>query len=91
MLHPLFDPSELTDDQLYDKLNKAYQYLSQQELLGHTPTVGSIQQTINALENEKIKRFEAHLAEEAEKHMDDILKPIDLGTIENEQDDDENR
>lgn len=91
MLHPHFDPSTITDDQLYDKLNKAYQYLSQQEQLGHNPTVASIQHAILALENEKMSRFEAQMAAETDKHNEDLLKPINLGTIENEDDNDENR
>lgn len=87
MLHPHFDPSDFTDDQIYDKLNKAYLYLSQQEQLGHTPTIESIQHTILALENEKVKRFEDMMERENEAANTEELKPINLGTIDGEEND----
>lgn len=84
----IFDPAKLTDDQILEKLGKAYQYLSFQENLGHDSAVASITQTIIALDNERISRFQDSIEADIAHTNPNLLDPIELGTIENEQDTD---
>lgn len=86
MMHPLYDPSKLTDDEILDRLGKAYNYLSQQNALGHAYTADNIQQTIMALETEKEVRFQKMMTDEFNKTNPNELDPIVLGTLEDEQD-----
>ena len=81
-MHPLYNPSDLSDDKIHEKLTKAYLVRAQQEQLGHDPTVASIDHAIMALEMEKAKRFEVIMAKEAEKKKPEEMKPITLGILD---------
>lgn len=89
MTHPLYDPSELTDDQILTKLGKCYSYIAQQEALGHDPTVESIKKTILALEGERTDRFDRSMREDASKTNATILDPITLGVLDTDEQDKE--
>lgn len=82
-MHPLYDTKDLTDDQLLEKLQKAYSYMAMQSSLGHTDTVESIQTVIDQLETEKEDRiYKAQLAEAKKKgDYEESLKPITLGEL----------
>lgn len=82
-MHPLYNTKDLTDDQLLDKLQKAYEYLSMQSSLGHTDTVESIQSVIDQLEAEKENRYyNAQIAEAKKKgDFEKSLEPITLGEL----------
>ncbi len=82
-MHPFMDTSDLSDDELTKKLDKAYQYLQQQTGLGHTPTVESIKEIIETLELERSTRLLKAMSGD-QKKIDESLKPIDIGTIEDD-------
>jgi hypothetical protein len=85
-MHPLYDPSELTDDEIITKLQKCYVHLADQQRQGHNATVSSIEQTILALETERQARMQRSMQAEADsknaKEKKTGLEPIELGTIE---------
>lgn len=92
-MEKFYDYSGLSEDQLYEKLRKAYAYLSMQKALGHSDTVNSIEFTINALEEERVKRISTMTSPVAtnkkmKKAQEDLLKkdlePITLGKLDNE-------
>lgn len=88
-MHPLYNPSSLSDDELLDKLGKAYEHLSFQSHMGHQSAVDSISAVIDALEHEKSERTERQLNEELKKRMPKA-KPetqhITLGEIDDIED-----
>jgi len=81
-MHPLYNTSELTDDELSEKIGQAQLYMSQQERLGHTPTVSSIKQTIMQLQDEMAARLGTTIRDGLTKGTPDYLEPIELGTID---------
>lgn len=81
-MHPFLDTSTLTDDQIYEKLSKCHSYLAMQSHLGHSPTVETIQQTIYALEQEKIKRFDKMFEDDIKKTNPRYMDPINIGLTE---------
>jgi hypothetical protein len=87
MQHPFYDPSKLTDDEILLKLGKCYNYMAAQERLGHDPTVDSIKQVIESLELEKTTRFQKMVNDETTKLNPTMLAPIELGTLETEDND----
>lgn len=89
-MHPLLDTTDLTDDQITEKLKKAYQYSAMQGQLGHASAVDSINATITALELEKELRFAKMLNDEAEKQNPNANDPLDVGVMGEVKDYDEN-
>ncbi len=81
-MNPLIDTNKLTDDEITEKLNKAYVYMHEQMRLGHNPTVFSIKEIIETLEAEKVKRFEKTIDDEFKRKNPDHNKPIDIGKID---------
>ena len=79
-MHPFIDTASLSDDELVQKLDKAYQHLSAQTRLGHTPTVESIKDVIDALELERQTRVLRAMTEKQNKSDKD--GPIELGTVD---------
>lgn len=81
MEHPFLDTSKLTDDQLLDRLDRAYQYLHAQTQLGHTPTVESIKAVIEALSEERATRIQKFAHTELAKKINNT-DTIELGKLE---------
>ena len=55
---PFLDVSKLTDEEIIEKLGKAYTYMNAQKILGHSPTVMSIREVIQSLEDERNRRMQ---------------------------------
>lgn len=81
-MHPFLDVSKLTDEQIIEKLGKAYSFMNNQVALGHNPTVHSIKEIIQSLENERQERMRRNSDAEFQRKFPDNLKPIELGKVE---------
>jgi hypothetical protein len=66
-MHPLYDPSTLTDDELQDKLSKANQMLNYQSQFGRQQSMNSIRQVIDTLEYERERRIYVRQKTEEDK------------------------
>mgnify|MGYP000154354490 CR=1 FL=1 len=88
-MHPLYNPSALSDDDIQDKLAKCYQALNYQSQFGRQPTMDSIRQVIDSLEYEKERRiYERQKAEQAkqkQKAKDSQSDHIELGEVKIEE------
>jgi len=81
-MHPFLDVSKLTDEEIVERLGKAYTHMNYQIALGHTPTVMSIKDVIQALESERHSRMQKAMAEETAKKYPNLNDPIELGKLE---------
>lgn len=81
-MHPFLDVTKLTDEEIIDRLGKAYSYMNYQVSLGHNPTVQSIKEIIQSLEDERRDRLNRTMDEEYKKKYPDANAPIDLGKLE---------
>lgn len=82
-MHPFLDTSKLTDEEILEKLRVAYRVLSHQVAMGHEPTVKSINEIIDALEQEKSLRTEKMALEQRQKKEQEKGNPtIELGKLE---------
>jgi len=81
-MHPFLDTSKLTDEEIIDRLGKAYLFMNAQVVLGHAPTVHSIKDVIQSLEDERAKRMQKLIDDELKRKFPDDLKPINLGKID---------
>ncbi len=81
-MHPFLDVSALKDEEIIERLGRAYTYMNAQIGLGHTPTVVSIKEVIQALENERSQRMQKNMDDETKKKYPDDNKPIELGKLE---------
>jgi nucleoid-associated protein YejK len=81
-MHPFLDVSKLTDEEIIERLGKAYTYMNAQVALGHDPTVRSIKEVIQSLEDERNSRMKKNMDQEYNKKFPDALKPIELGKLE---------
>lgn len=81
-MHPFLDVSKLTDDEIIDRLGKSYQYLNSQTALGHNPTVQSIKEIIQSLEDERQSRLQKTMHEEFHRKYPNANKSIDLGEVD---------
>lgn len=81
-MHPFLDVSSLTDEQILERLTRAYSYMNAQVSLGHNPTVHSIQEVILDLEEERKKRLEKSMADAHDSKFPDKNKPIELGKLD---------
>ena len=81
-MHPFLDVKKLTDEEIIERLGKAYLYMNTQVGLGHNPTVYSIREIIQSLEDERSERSKNIMDNEYKKKYPDYLKPIELGKIE---------
>ena len=81
-MNPFLNVNALSDEDIIERLGRAYKYLNEQVRLGHTPTVSSIQEIIESLELERATRLQKHVEDETNKKYPDTLKPIDVGGIE---------
>ena len=73
---------EKTDEEIIERLGKAYTYMNYQIGLGHTPTVMSIKEVIEDLEAERAMRIQRTMDEEYKKKFPDSDKPHDIGTVD---------
>ena len=81
-MHPFLDVSKLTDEDIIERLGKAYTHMNYQIALGHTPTVRSIKEVIQSLEDERSSRMQKNMADETKKKYPDMDAPIELGKLE---------
>ncbi len=81
-MHPFLDVSKLTDEQIIERLGKAYMHMNMQKTLGHSPAVLSIREVIQSLEDERSKRMQKLIDDEYARKFPDANKPIELGKLE---------
>ncbi len=81
-MHPFLDVGKLTDEELIERLGKAYTHMNYQKSLGHVPTVHSIKEIIQSLEEERHNRMRKNMDDEFKRKFPKDLDPINLGTIE---------
>ena len=79
---PFLDVHKLTDEEIIERLGRAYTYMNAQKVLGHTPTVMSIREVIQMLENERNSRMQKMMDDEFKKKNPYDTKPIELGKLE---------
>jgi hypothetical protein len=82
-MHPFLDVKKLTDEEIIERLGKAYSHMNMQKTLGHSPAVLSIQEIIQTLEDERRERMQKMIDEEYNRKFPDSKKPIELGKLEN--------
>lgn len=82
MTHPFLDVTKLTDEDIIARLGKAHAYMNYQSYLGHSPTVQSIKEVIQTLENERSDRITKAQREEFNKKYPNNNIPIELGSLE---------
>lgn len=81
-MHPFLDVAKLTDEEIIERLGKAYMHMNMQKTLGHSPAVLSIQEVIQSLEDERRMRIQRTMDDEYSKKYPEELKPIELGKLE---------
>jgi len=83
-MHPFLDTSNMSDEDILNRLSKAYTFMNMQKDLGHNAAVQSIKEVIQALEDERQKRMQNLSKEEEKRKNPNQNKPIELGSIENQ-------
>lgn len=81
-MHPFLDVQKLSDEEILNRLGRAYSYMNYQVSAGHNPTVNSIKEVIQTLEDERADRINRSMSAEHAKKYPDILAPIELGKLE---------
>jgi len=81
-MHPFLDVSKLSDEEIIERLGRAYVHMNAQVALGHTPTVVSIKEVIQALEDERQDRMQRRMDEEFNRKFPNRLDTIELGKLE---------
>lgn len=81
-MHPFLDVSKLADEELIERLGRAYTFMNAQIALGHNATVFSIKEVIKSLEDERRSRMQKNMDNEYNKKYPEISKPIVLGKLE---------
>lgn len=81
-MHPFLDVKKLTDEEIIERLGKAYSHMNMQKTLGHGPAVLSIQEVIQSLEDERRDRMHKMVDDEYNRKFPDLKKPIELGKLE---------
>jgi len=81
-MHPFLDLTKLSDEEIIERLGKAYTFMNMQKTLGHTPAVLSIKEVIQSLEDERQKRMQKLIKNEYSRKFPDANKPIELGKLE---------
>ena len=80
-MHPFLEVHKLTDEEIIERLGRAYLYMNNQVRLGHNPTVLSIKEVIQSLEDERQARQQKIMDTEFKKKNPDNI-PIELGKLE---------
>jgi len=81
-MHPFLDVSKLTDEEIIQRLGKAYTYMNAQKELGHTPTVLSIQEVVQCLEDERQARLRRTSDEEFKRKFPKNADALEVGMID---------
>ena len=81
-MHPFLDVAKLTDEEIIERLGRAYTFMNMQKTLGHSPAVLSIQEVIQSLEDERSKRMGKMMDDEYSRKFPDSNKPIEIGKLE---------
>jgi hypothetical protein len=81
-MHPFLDVAKLTDEEIIERLGKAYTHMNYQMSMGHNPTVLSIREVIQSLEDERRNRMNKLMDEESKRKNPKDLDPIELGKLE---------
>jgi hypothetical protein len=81
-MHPFLDVSKLSDEVILERLGRAYTYMNHQTMMGHNPTVQSIKEVIQSLEDERVQRLEKIRTAELEKKNPKANQPLELGKLE---------
>lgn len=81
-MHPFLDVSKLTDEEIIEKLGRAYTHLNSQVSLGHNPTVHSIKEVIQSLEDERHQRTHNRVDIEFKKKYPNDMSPIEIGKLD---------
>jgi nucleoid-associated protein YejK len=81
-MHPFLDASKLTDEEIIERLGRAYTYMNAQVMLGHNPTVHSIKEVIQTLEDVRLERQQKSSEDEFNKKYPDKNKPLELGKLD---------
>jgi len=85
-MHPFLDVSKLTDEEIIERLGKAYTYMNSQVSLGHAPTVVSIREVVQALEDERQVRLSRNMEEEFKRKFPKDGEPLEIGKIDSRED-----
>ncbi len=81
-MHPFLDVSKLTDEEILERLGRAYTHMNAQIGLGHNPTVFSIREVIQSLEDERRERQRRTMDDEFKKKHPDANAPLELGKLD---------
>jgi hypothetical protein len=81
-MHPFLDASKLTDEEIIERLGRAYTYMNAQVMLGHNPTVLSIREVIQTLEDARAERQQKIATDEFNKKYPDTSKPLEIGKLD---------
>jgi hypothetical protein len=81
-MHPFLEVHKLTDEEIIERLGKAYTFMNAQVALGHSPTVFSIREVIQHLENERASRMQKMIDDEFKRKFPKADDPIELGKLE---------
>ena len=81
-MHPFLNVTKLTDEEIIERLGKAYTHMNYQKALGHSPTVLSIQEVIQSLEDERHSRMQKMMDDEFKRKYPKDQDPIELGKLE---------
>ena len=81
-MHPFLDVSKLSDEEIIERLGRAYTYMNAQIGLGHNPTVHSIKEVTQDLEDERRERQQRTMDQEFKKKYTDKDKPLEFGKLE---------
>lgn len=83
-MHPFLDVHKLTDEEIIERLGRAYSYMNYQVALGHNPTVHSIKEVIQDLEDERANRMNTQMDNEFKKKYPKANDSIDIGSLEDQ-------
>jgi hypothetical protein len=81
-MHPFLDVHKLTDEEIIERLGRAYTFMNSQVALGHSPTVFSIREVIQSLEGERSLRMQKMIDDEFKRKFPKVNDPIELGKLE---------
>jgi hypothetical protein len=81
-MHPFLNVNKLTDEEIIERLGRAYMFMNAQVALGHSPTVQSIKEVIESLEGERALRMQKMVDDEYKRKFPKANDPIELGKLE---------